>query len=71
MNHLLPTLRRSQQHAIARLHQMACLEGTGPHCIGPVLRELRRTIAFDSGGYFYPGDNGTPMGMWKTPACRP
>ncbi|MBN9367268.1 MAG: helix-turn-helix transcriptional regulator [Comamonadaceae bacterium] len=60
-------LRRPQQHAIARLGQMACLEGTGPHRIAPVLHELRRIIAFDSGGYFNPGDDGTPHGHVENP----
>ena len=63
----LPVLRRLQQHAVARLHQMACLEGTGPQCIAPVLRELRRVIAFDSGAYFSPGDAGTPNGYVENP----
>lgn len=50
--------RRAQQQAIARLHQMACLDFNGPQLIAPVLQELRRIVAFDSGGYFYPHGGG-------------
>ncbi|QNP58387.1 helix-turn-helix domain-containing protein [Paenacidovorax monticola] len=63
----MPHRSRSQQQAIARLHHMACLDSTGPHLIAPVLRELRRIVAFDSGGYFYPSDAGAPGGYVESP----
>ena len=63
----MPPSSRLQQQAIARLHQMACLDSTGPHLVAPMLSELRRVVAFDSGGYFYPGDAGAPGGYVENP----
>ncbi|WP_300615860.1 helix-turn-helix transcriptional regulator [Dokdonella sp.] len=59
---------RARQHAIARLHEMACLDISGPQLVVPVLRELRHIVAFDSGGYFHPGDDGVPDGYVENPA---
>lgn len=67
MHASMPPRSRSQQQAIARLHHMACLDSTGPHLVAPVLRELRRIVAFDSGGYFYPSDAGAPGGYVENP----
>lgn len=62
--------RRERTQAIARLHQMACLDWNGPQLIAPVLRELRRIIAFDSGGYFYPGTDGELDAYLENPALQ-
>ena len=51
-------LTRTQQQAMARLQHMACLDFTGPQLIEPVLNELRRVIAFDTGIYFHPDADG-------------
>jgi DNA-binding CsgD family transcriptional regulator len=52
------SLSRTQQQAMARLQHMACLDFTGPQLIEPVLHELHQLIAFDTGGYFHPGERG-------------
>ncbi|WP_460483512.1 helix-turn-helix transcriptional regulator [Comamonas humi] len=52
------SLIRTQQQAMARLQHMACLDFTGPQLIEPVLHELHQLIAFDTGGYFHPGERG-------------
>lgn len=66
----MPPSRRVQKQAIARLHQMACLDCTGPQLIASVLRELRHVVAFDSGGYFHPGDGDAPGGYVENPCLR-
>ncbi|WP_300615858.1 helix-turn-helix transcriptional regulator [Dokdonella sp.] len=62
--------RRAQQQAIARLHQMACLDFSGPQLVASVLHELRRVVAFDSGGYFHPGDGGLLDAYLESPAVQ-
>lgn len=66
----MPSSSRARQQAIARLHQMACLDFTGPQRIAPVLRELRHIIAFDSGGYYYPGEGGALDAYLESPALQ-
>ncbi len=63
-------LRRSQQQAIARLHQMASLDCTGAQLITAVLRELRRVVAFDSGSYYYPDKHGALEAYLESPALQ-
>jgi len=52
------SLSRTQQQALARLRQMACLDFSGLQLIEPVLHELHRLIGFDSGVFFYPDAQG-------------
>lgn len=52
------TLSRTQQQAMARLRQLACLDFNGPQLIETVLHELHHLIMFDTGGFFYPGSGG-------------
>ncbi|KRD46234.1 hypothetical protein ASE52_16235 [Acidovorax sp. Root275] len=52
------SLSRTQQHALARLQHMACLDFTGPQLIEPVLHELHQLIGFDTGVYFHPDADG-------------
>ena len=66
----MPSSSRARQQAIARLHQMACLDFTGPQRIAPVLRELRHIIAFDSGGYYYPGEGDALDAYLESPALQ-
>ena len=51
-------LSRIQRHALARLHQLACLDVSGPQLIEPLLHELHHLIAFETSGYFHPGSDG-------------
>lgn len=44
--------------AAARIRQLASLDATGPQLAPLLLRELREVVAFDTGGYFYPGAGG-------------
>jgi len=49
---------RSTSQALTRLQLMACLDVGGPQLIQPLLQTLHQVIGFDSGGYFYVGDDG-------------
>ncbi|MDR2332313.1 MAG: helix-turn-helix transcriptional regulator [Burkholderiaceae bacterium] len=51
----LPHLHRQ---ALARLHRMACLPAGGVQRIEPLLQALRPVVAFDFGGFLYPGMDG-------------
>ena len=66
----MPTHRRVQRQAIARLHQMACLDFNGPQLIASVLQELHHLIGFDYGGYFYPGSDGELEVFMEAPHMR-
>ncbi|WP_132978760.1 MULTISPECIES: helix-turn-helix transcriptional regulator [Pigmentiphaga] len=49
---------RPTGQALARLHQLACLDVGGPQLIQPMLEAMHPLIGFESGGYFYPDGNG-------------
>ncbi|MDX3907771.1 MAG: helix-turn-helix transcriptional regulator [Pigmentiphaga sp.] len=49
---------RPNSQALMRLQLMAGLDVGGPQLIQPLLQTLHRVIGFDSGGYFYVGDDG-------------
>ncbi|WP_461466217.1 helix-turn-helix transcriptional regulator [Melaminivora sp.] len=66
----MPPLRRAQQQGIARLRHLACLDDTGPHLIEPMLRALQSVLAFDSGGYYYPGPEGALDAYLQSPALQ-
>lgn len=66
----MPTHRRVQRQAIARLHQMACLDFNGPQLIASVFQELHQLIDFDYGGYFYPGSDGDLEVFMEAPHMR-
>ncbi|WP_246475397.1 helix-turn-helix transcriptional regulator [Diaphorobacter ruginosibacter] len=55
------------RQALARLHQMAGLDFTGPEHIEPVLHALRGLIGFDSGGYLYPDEHGELHAHMQSP----
>ncbi|MBN9367267.1 MAG: helix-turn-helix transcriptional regulator [Comamonadaceae bacterium] len=62
--------RREKKQALARLHQMACLDFNGPQRIVPVLQQLRHLIGFDAGGYFHPGTDGELEGYLENPTLQ-
>lgn len=62
--------RRIQRQAVARLHQMACLDFNGPQLIAAVFKELHHLIDFDHGGYFYPGSDGDLEVFMEAPHMR-
>ncbi|WP_460480380.1 helix-turn-helix transcriptional regulator [Comamonas humi] len=49
---------RPPHSALARLHQMACVDDGGPQHIAPLLQALRQCIGFDASAYMHTGFDG-------------